>query len=113
MADDWPWTVRTSTLYLILTSGIVFAGPVIWIAAADDDDMKVIANTVNLGGAVLTFAGLSYAYLRANSPWFQRMWARITGWPDHSARRRQLCGQRRHNRGRDTRIWFQRCGRPH
>lgn len=84
MADDWPWTVRTSTLYLILTSGIVFAGLVAWITVADDNDMKVIANTVNLGGTLLTFAGLSYAYLRANSQiraWFQRMWARLTGKP--------------------------------
>lgn len=56
----------------------------VWIVSAEDDDMKVIANTVSLGGVALTFAGLSYAYIRTDvglREWFRRQWRRLTGRP--------------------------------
>ncbi|WP_328354684.1 hypothetical protein OG976_24090 [Mycobacterium sp. NBC_00419] len=80
----WVWRIRSSTLAIIvgccaitflLVTAIVFTG---------DEHMKVIDNVVNLGGAALTFVGLSYAYIRSEvrlRAWFERAWARFTGNP--------------------------------
>ena len=80
----WPWRLRASTLYLTVGCVLVTLLFSIWIASAGDDDMKVIANTVNLGGAALTFAGLVYAYIRSDvqlREWFRRQWRRLTRHP--------------------------------
>ncbi len=74
--------MRASTVYLTVGCVLVTFVLSVWIAKAGDADMRVIANTVNLGGAALTFAGLSYAYIRSDvhlREWFRTQWRRLTG----------------------------------
>lgn len=80
----WPWHIRSSTLVILIACVVVTFVLTVWIIRAGDTDMRVIANTVNLLGAALTFAGLLYAYVRSDlklRAWWQRAWARITGRP--------------------------------
>jgi hypothetical protein len=83
--------MRPSNLYLLVGCAVGAILLAAWITAADNgDDLKLIANTTNVIGAVVTFLGLLYAYIRASSAataWLQRQrariargLARITGW---------------------------------
>jgi len=64
VANTWPWNIKSSTLGIIVACVVVTFVLTVCIARAGPDDRKLIANWVSLGGAALTFAGLSWAYMR-------------------------------------------------
>jgi len=54
--------MRSGTLAIIVACVAVTLILIAWIIRAGADHIQVIANTVSLGGAALTFVGLAYAY---------------------------------------------------
>lgn len=79
-SGDFLWRVRSSTIAIIVACLAVTVVLMTCLLQTDRHGVELISKWVNVGGAGLTFIGLTYAYLRSNTrlrAWFALQWHRL------------------------------------